>query len=190
MKRCTKCGVEQPLENFYKAAGTRDGRRGDCRACFAKRAAERHAANPEPGRERARRWQQENPDRGRAQRERAKADGRRAAQDRRSYLKRKYGITPEQYDEMLAQQGGGCAICGRPPTPGISLHVDHDHETCAIRRLLCFLCNNLLGDAGDDPSLLEKAAGYLHEHDPEVQEERALVKARAWALRPKEPTLF
>jgi len=99
-------------------------------------------------------------------------------------------MTVEQYDEMLAEQGGGCAICGRAPTPGISLHVDHDHETGAIRRLLCFLCNNLLGDAGDDPALLEKAAAYLHEHDPVVQEERTLVKARAWALRPKEPTLF
>lgn len=190
MKRCTKCGVEQPLENFYKAADTRDGRRGDCRSCFAKRAAERHAANPEPGRERARRWQQENPERVRAQREKAKADGRRAAQDRRTYLKRKYGMTVEQYDEMLAAQDGGCAICGRPPTPGISLHVDHDHETGAIRRLLCFLCNNLLGDAGDDPSLLEKAAAYLRSHDPVVQEERALVKSRVRALLPAEPTLF
>ena len=181
MKRCTKCGIEQPLENFYKAAGTRDGHRGDCRSCFAARAAARHAANPEPARERVRRWQEENPERVRAAREAAKADGRRAAQDRRSYLKRKYGITPEQYDEMLAAQGGGCAICGRPPKK-ISLHVDHDHQTGAIRRLLCFLCNNLLGDAGDDPALLEKAASYLHRHDPVVQEEIALVKARARAL--------
>lgn len=181
MKRCTKCGVEQPLENFYKAAGTRDGHRGDCRSCFAARAAARHAANPERARERVRRWQEENPDRVRASREAAKADGRRAAQDRRSYLKRKYGITPEQYDEMLAAQGGDCAICGRPPKK-ISLHVDHDHQTGAIRLLLCFLCNNLLGDAGDDPALLEKAASYLHRHDPVVQEEVALVKARAQAL--------
>ena len=99
-------------------------------------------------------------------------------------------MTVEQYDEMLAAQDGGCAICSRPPTPGISLHVDHDHETGAIRRLLCFLCNNLLGDAGDDPALLEKAAAYLHAHDPVVREEVALAKARAYALAPPAGTLF
>lgn len=189
MKRCTKCGFEQPLENFYKARGTKDGHRGDCRACFAKRAAARHAANPEPARERTRRWQQENPDRVREKKAQYTAEGRTQASNRRSHLKRKYGMTPEQYDEMLAAQGGGCAICGRPPKK-ISLHVDHDHETGAIRRLLCFLCNNLLGDAGDDPGLLEKAAAYLRSHDPVAQEEVALVKARARALVPSDPTLF
>ena len=190
MKRCTKCGLEQPLENYYRAKGTRDGHRSECKTCFSIRSAARHAANPEPGRARARQWQRDNPDRVRAQRQAAKASGRRAAQDRRSYLKRKYGITPEQYDEMFASQHGGCAICGRPPTPGISLHVDHNHETGAIRRLLCFLCNNLLGDANDDPSLLEKAAAYLHSHDPVVQEDRRLAKARVRSLLPPEPTLF
>jgi len=190
MKTCTKCGIEQPLENFYKAAGTKDGRRGDCRSCFAARAAARHAANPEPGRERAKRWQRENPERVRAQREAAKADGRRREQTRRSHLKQKYGMTTEQYDEMLAAQGGGCAICGRPPRPDISLHVDHDHATGAIRGLSCFRCNNALGDFDDDISLLESAVRYLHAHDPVVQEEVALVKARALALVPSEPTLF
>lgn len=189
MKRCTKCGVEQPLENFYRAAGSRDGHRGDCRSCFAARAAARHAANPGPSRERVKTWQQDNPERVLARRRQYAAEGRKQATNRRSYLKRKYGMTPEQYNEMLAAQGGGCAICGRPPKK-ISLHVDHDHDTGAIRRLLCFLCNNLLGDAGDDPALLEKAAAYLRSHDPVVQEEVAMVKARARALVPSEPTLF
>lgn len=91
-------------------------------------------------------------------------------------------MTPEQYDEMLAAQGGGCAICGRPPRPDIALHVDHDHTTGAVRGLTCFRHNNALGDFDDDPTLLEKAAAYLRSHDPVVQEETALVKARARAL--------
>jgi hypothetical protein len=102
--------------------------------------------------------------------------------DRRSYLKRKYGVTPEWYDAQLAAQGGGCAICGRPPRDDISLHVDHNHATGALRRLLCFLCNNLLGDAADDAGRLRAAADYLEQHDSEVAELTLLAKQRARAL--------
>ncbi|MGH9178293.1 MAG: endonuclease VII domain-containing protein, partial [Acidimicrobiales bacterium] len=81
--------------------------------------------------------------------------------DRRSYLKRTYGITPEVYDELLARQEGVCAICRRQPTPGISLHVDHDHDSGRIRGLLCFRCNNALGDFDDDHDRLYAALRYL-----------------------------
>jgi hypothetical protein len=65
---------------------------------------------------------------------------------------------------MLAAQGGGCAICARPPRPDISLHVDHDHATGRLRGILGWPCNNLLGDVHDDMSLLLAAAEYLWEH--------------------------
>lgn len=81
--------------------------------------------------------------------------------DRRSHLKRKYGITPEPYDALLAEQEGGCAICGRPPRSDIALHVDHEHGTGRIRGLLCFRCNNALGDFDDDHDRLAKAVHYL-----------------------------
>jgi hypothetical protein len=113
---------------------------------------------------------------------RYRASGRRAEVDRRSYLKRKFGITPEQYDEMLAAQGGVCALCGRQPRDDISLHVDHDHRTGAIRKLLCFRCNNALGDLGDDPELLRAAAEYLDAHDPEVRDLAARTRQRLSAL--------
>ena len=83
---------------------------------------------------------------------------------------------------MLAAQDGVCAICGRPPTEGISLHVDHDHESGARRGLLCFRCNNSLGDLEDDSDLLRRAAAYLDAHDPEVAELTARVKERLAAL--------
>jgi len=66
---------------------------------------------------------------------------RRKALARKNALKRRYGITPEQYDLMLERQGGGCAICGRLPKPGRRLAVDHDHATKRVRGLLCFQCN-------------------------------------------------
>jgi hypothetical protein len=182
MKRCTKCGIEQPLANFYRAAGTRDGFRGDCKSCFQARAAARYRENPAPMRERARRWQQANPERVAENLRRYKESGRKAEANRRSHLKRKYGVTPEWYDEQLAAQGGGCAICGRPPRDDISLHVDHDHRTGALRGLTCFRCNNALGDFGDDAALIEKAAAYLESHDAEVVELTAIAKARARRL--------
>ena len=182
MKRCTKCGIEQPLDNFYRAAGTRDGLRGDCKACFQARAAARYRADPTAMKERARRWQAANPERVVENQRRYRESGRKKASDRRSYLKRKYGVTPEWYDEVLAAQGGGCAICGKPPRDDISLHVDHDHATGALRSLLCFSCNNLLGDAQDDADLLQRAVDYLVAHDPVVQEEAALAKQRARSL--------
>ena len=59
------------------------------------------------------------------------------------------------------QQGGGCAICGRPPKPGKSLHVDHDHETGYVRGLLCFNCNAALGQLDDDLGRIERALTYV-----------------------------
>lgn len=60
-------------------------------------------------------------------------------------LKQLYDLTPDQYNEMLAKQGGKCYICGRLPKK-IRLAVDHNHYTNKVRGLLCGWCNrHLLG---------------------------------------------
>ncbi len=46
------------------------------------------------------------------------------------------GITDDGYAAMLAEQGGGCAICGSTPKTR-RLHVDHDHASGRVRGLLC-----------------------------------------------------
>jgi hypothetical protein len=161
MKRCSKCGVEQSADQFYKAKGTRDGLRGDCKACFAKRARANYLANSEREIARVKQWQQANPDRVRAtQRKRRSRPGSKLA-DRVLHLKRKYGMTLRQYEEMLEAQEGRCAICEEPPRADISLHIDHDHATGVVRGLLCFKCNNALGDFADDGDRLIRAANYL-----------------------------
>jgi hypothetical protein len=55
-----------------------------------------------------------------------------------------YGITVQDYDRMLKKQDGVCLICKRPEK-NRKLAVDHDHETGAVRGLLCTSCNNTLG---------------------------------------------
>ncbi len=83
-----------------------------------------------------------------------------SARDRR--LLANYGITHEDYLRILAEQGGGCAICGTPPPKTRSLDVDHSHTEGTLRGLLCSRCNQrLLPAALDDPELLARAAAYL-----------------------------
>lgn len=82
--------------------------------------------------------------------------------NRKWKLKGLYGITPDQFDERLNRQGGGCAICGGPSSSvGKSLSVDHDHGDGSIRGILCNGCNLGLGHFDDSPDKLMSAAAYL-----------------------------
>jgi len=64
---------------------------------------------------------------------------------RRKALRENYGLTVQQYEEMLKSQNGLCACCGQPPPTGRRLCVDHDHKTGKIRGLLCDGCNVTTG---------------------------------------------
>lgn len=172
-KRCSVCGETRALTDFYAASGTRDGLRGDCKVCFAARAAKRYREDPEKVKARVRQWQQENRERYRESQRRIKQSPEGRRREREGHLRRKYGITQADYDALLIEQGGGCAICGRKPSK-ISLHVDHEHGSNAVRGILCFRCNNALGDLGDSPAQLQRAVAYLT-RDPELD---ALVRAR------------
>lgn len=92
-----------------------------------------------------------------------KEDPERKLQIRSWNLKKLYNVTLEEYDLMLDQQNGGCAICGSPQGEGRSgiLHVDHCHTTGRIRGLLCGNCNKALGCMKDSSDLLRKGAEYL-----------------------------
>jgi len=141
--------------------GMRDGHRNDCKVCNLAAKALRTARDPQSNRARAREWQRQNPERYRATQRAYLESGRKSIANRKSHLKRKFGLTEAEYDELLADQGGGCAICGEPPADGVSLHVDHDHDTGAVRGLLCMRCNNALGLFREDAALLTEAAHYL-----------------------------
>lgn len=89
---------------------------------------------------------------------------------RRHYnLKYHFGITIDDYNQMVQKQGGLCAICKSPETGTngrwemsiLQLAVDHNHKTGKVRGLLCRRCNQALGKLEDDPALFEAAATYL-----------------------------
>lgn len=160
-KRCKKCGELKPLDEFYRSAGMRDGHRNDCKSCNAASSRARYVADPAAHMARVKRWQQENSERLNHYRRQRRNDPDVKRVERSNYLKRTYGISIEQYEEMLAGQDGGCGMCGRPPSEAVSLHIDHDHRTGRIRGLLCFRCNNSLGDLDENPDLLLAGVRYL-----------------------------
>ena len=84
-------------------------------------------------------------------------------------LRQSYGIDFEEYDRMLEEQNGVCAICGNPERcihdgKPRRLAVDHNHFTGKVRGLLCYRCNNRLG-ALENRDFVEKATEYLKRHE-------------------------
>lgn len=82
-----------------------------------------------------------------------------------------FGVDANRYQEMLREQGGVCAICSQPERApdGSSgkikdMAIDHDHDTGAVRGLLCSTCNRAIGLFRDDKALLNAAIAYLDKH--------------------------
>ncbi len=120
-----------------------------CKACYNAWKKARYDANPEHYREAARKWQRENPE-------------KMKLASRRWNMLTKYNLTLEQYEEMVAAQGGKCGACELEPDygRGVPLLVDHNHETKENRGLLCMKCNAAQGLLGDSHATILKLAAY------------------------------
>ena len=140
---CRKCGKTKSIRWFYNA--TRRGRKEKqyaCKTCQLKQ---------------TRRWQNS-----------LTSEEKRIA--RRRETLRQYGMTLEDYDRMLEEQNGVCAICCEPEvqiTKGTvpRLAVDHDDETGRVRGLLCAQCNQGIGKFKHRCDLLFRAISYLKQHE-------------------------
>lgn len=186
VKRCTKCGQRKPHSEFYANAGGKDGLRADCKACVAARRKAWYAENREREIHRVKDWQRENREKYLAKQRRWREENREelSRRNRERHLQKTFGITPDDYDRMLEEQGFGCGICGDAPPEHGPLHVDHDPRTGEMRGLLCIRCNNGLGQFRDAPSLLRSAIDYLC-HGPklvELVEQVGLTRERAASL--------
>jgi hypothetical protein len=128
MLQCTKCLIYKPDEDFPRNRRA-VSRRGRFHNCRAC-AHEHYEANK----------------------------ARHKRQCRANSIKRRYGLTLEEYDTLVAQ---GCSICGETEK---RIVLDHCHATEAVRAPLCDACNIMLGGARDRPDLLRAAAEYLERH--------------------------
>jgi hypothetical protein len=82
-----------------------------------------------------------------------------------STLKRRYGIDLLDFDKMMEEQNGKCAVCRQEEkhSTKTKLSVDHSHFTKKVRGLLCHRCNVFIGLAKEDIYVLERAIKYLKE---------------------------
>lgn len=145
--RCSRCRKWKPLSGFYLKVSPHTGalvKSGCCRKCQNKATVD---------------WQQRNRARYRQyQATYAKANPERIRQLRRKHdLKKKYRLTVEEYDAMIA---AGCCICKRKD---VKIQVDHCHKKGHVRGGLCGRCNRGLGFFDDDPDRLDQAAAYLRQ---------------------------
>lgn len=184
MKTCTKCGIEKPLDAYGRFSDSYRPRRKDrlrpqCLACeYARKKSWQEQVLSDPARRdnfiRKRRargikhLRKLSPEerRERAKRTQQKTHASGVKNFYAWHLSHKFGITPEEYLQLLSRQDGRCAICKKLPTEGRwkTLCVDHDHETGKVRALLCRGCNSALGWLNDDLDLILRCADYIREH--------------------------
>ena len=159
-KKCSKCGIEKLITDFYTNRSQSSGYSSQCKECSKEAQRKIYIYNPEKAKERALNYRE---------RYRDKYKDKRKKERTSAYITesaRKYGVTKDCIRDML--NGGTCEICGK----AVSLraknfhekpNIDHCHKTGAVRGLLCGYCNNLLGRCKDDVSILESAVRYLNE---------------------------
>lgn len=126
------------------------------------RDAKDRARNKEKRMEAFRAYLVKNPEKRELYRQREKTPEAKAKK-RERHLKRKFGITHQQFEAILFEQDGKCAICKVPQALVKRFRVDHNHVTNEVRGLLCQNCNSMLGQSGDSVSTLAEAIKYLTE---------------------------
>lgn len=145
---CNKCKSEKPVEDFNATSQiSSSGKtvtpiRRTCNQCRRERAKARL-------------------------KERFGPDGVRHYRDR-THIKRRYGITFEQAEQMLQSQEGKCKICQAQigfftKTYNNRACVDHCHTTNKVRGILCHYCNTGIGYLKDSPTVLQRCIVYLSE---------------------------
>lgn len=142
MKTCNRCKVDKPLSEFPMRKKTYGDRVGlipyyMCAVCKKEHEKEQYLIP--------------------ARQEQIKKTARR------SYIKRTYGISLEDYEDLIIAQNSVCAICEKDLSSlsGRELHIDHCHDSGKIRGILCSHCNVGIGNLNDDIDLLYAAIDYL-----------------------------
>lgn len=172
-KRCSnkECTEQNPqsVKNFYKRGDVPVGLYSRCKSCCNKADKNRE----EKLQKYKRKWDENNKEKKKEYyhenkeviSKKQKIYNRKTKKERKNYeLMRNYGITLEQYNSMLISQNHKCAIyeVDEVYAGKYGLFVDHNHSNDQVRALLCRKCNFLIGQAGEDTNVLQKAIEYLN----------------------------
>lgn len=144
-KKCCTCKIEKPYSEFHIQRARKDGRQNICKPCKAIYKKEYRIKNIEKIKKQNKKYRAANKEK-----------------IRLYEFKYKYGLTPEEYYDLLNSQNNKCKICGATEGEnGKRLSVDHNHKTGKVRSFLCNDCNSGLGFFKDNSDLLDKASEYL-----------------------------
>lgn len=159
-KKCTRCGLEKDLTEFYlKIKGVEREIKNTftrCKPCSYIT---------------VRKWAKKNKDKIRVYHQ--TWDRKNQKRQIESRLIWKYSLSMEEFQKLSESQGNKCLIC-KVSAEHLSLkklYVDHDHKTGEIRGLLCRSCNIGIGMMKDNPEILRNAINYL-----ETQNRKAIQK--------------
>ncbi|MEU6538821.1 endonuclease VII domain-containing protein [Streptomyces sp. NPDC047000] len=171
-KQCSTCQEVLPVSAFARNRSRLDGLQTNCRECAAEYYRRRQKARGRSVREKidvpeghklcrscgeVKPWSEWHRNATASDGLSTRCKACRAAEGRAGHLKRSYGMTEAERDELLASQKGLCVICLKEP----GVHVDHCHKTGRVRGVLCFNCNSAIGKLSDDPDIVRRAAAYL-----------------------------
>lgn len=152
MKTCKSCNKDKLYTDFHKKSSSTDGYFSICKICRKTTHLKYYKNNKQKYRDSWKRWSSNN------------------IEDYKYYswikdLKRNYGLTLDQYNNMLEVQNNKCAICfkDQKDISNFRLSVDHCHKTGKIRGLLCNSCNTAIGSLNDDTQILNSAINYLNQ---------------------------
>ena len=165
-KQCCICEVEKPAteEYFHHRKGSIDGFRCDCKLCRV--AKKKKDYNRETKKcSSCNKILPNNSEffhrhRGKYARTRSVCKTCHKQKQYEAHVLKQYGITIQQFNDLVDKQHSKCAICGRVE----KLVVDHNHETKTVRGLLCNNCNRGLGFFQDNVNILTTATKYLNDN--------------------------
>ena len=158
-KVCTKCKVLKDYSAFGKCAKTYDGLNAWCRECFSAQYYKNHEHNLL----KSKRNYQKNKDKKKIYDKQYNIINREKVSKRKKFqhLKARYNLSEDQYNQLIASQGGRCYICNDLTR----LAVDHCHRTGKVRKLLCYPCNKGLGNFKENLDSMQNAIVYLKFHN-------------------------
>jgi hypothetical protein len=157
MKTCYRCKEVKDFSLFHKDKYKNDGYKSSCKCCLSLDHKKVYWSDPEARREKSRKYRQ---------RLRKSNPQKLFLSNRSTKLKSSYGISLDEYDEMLKAQDYKCAVCGKEhlELQKKRLVVDHCHTSNKIRQLLCNNCNTALGLLKENIQVIEKLKNYIINH--------------------------
>jgi hypothetical protein len=132
LKRCSKCKVPKPLNEFHKRKSSKDGYDHHCKICGNSRHREKYST-----------------------------DSEYRSRKKHSYIRTVYKLTEAEHSKLISKHNGKCGICDTDFKSKRTTYIDHDHATGKVRGLLCPKCNILLGASMDNIKILQSAISYL-----------------------------